>query len=253
MLRHGSGPPLILLHGVTTSAQVWEEVVPLLAPTHDTIALTALGHRGGGEGGPGTTVTDLIDDAERAMDELGFETAHLAGFSLGGWVALELARRGRARSVTAFAPAGTAPGPEDLARTARTLRGVRRDARRARRVLPALLRVRAVRRYALRQNAERGDRLRAQQILERTDDLLACTVLDPLLDSTEELAPLDPLPCPVTIAWGEADRVLPLAANGMRARQVVPGARFEVLERVGHVPMFDDPVRVAHLIRSTAR
>ena len=50
---------------------------------------------------------DTIPDAvERAMDEAGFETAHIAGNSLGGYVALQLAARGRARSVVALAPAG---------------------------------------------------------------------------------------------------------------------------------------------------
>src|SRR5204862_2087176 len=55
----------------------------------------------------------LADAVERAMDAAGFETAHIAGNSLGGYVALQLAARGRARSVVALAPAGGwAPGDE---------------------------------------------------------------------------------------------------------------------------------------------
>ena len=50
----------------------------------------------------------LADAVEAAMDAAGFTSAHLAGNSLGGWVALELARRGRARTVTAISPAGLA-------------------------------------------------------------------------------------------------------------------------------------------------
>ena len=62
----------------------------------------------------------LPDAVERAMDEAGFETAHMVGNSLGGFVALQLAARGRARSVVAFAPAG------GWARRRRLLPGVAR-------------------------------------------------------------------------------------------------------------------------------
>jgi pimeloyl-ACP methyl ester carboxylesterase len=51
------------------------------------------------------------------------------------------------------------------------------------------------------------------------------------------------------VAWAEHDRVLPLESNGRRARELVPGARFTVLEGVGHVPMLDDPQLVAATIR----
>lgn len=47
MIRQGRGEPLVLLHGVTGSETMWQSVIPLLAPHHDAIALTALGHRGG--------------------------------------------------------------------------------------------------------------------------------------------------------------------------------------------------------------
>ena len=87
--------------------------------------------------------------------------------------------------------------------------------------------------------------------MDRTDDMLACAVLDDVLETDEELAPLDPPPCPITIAWGERDRVLPLKRNGARARELVPGARFLTVADVGHVPMFDDPGLVARTILET--
>ena len=95
--RGGSGPPLVCLHGFTDTWRTWELVLPALERHHDVLAPTLLGHAGGppleGE------VSDaLIADAiERAMDEAGFETAHIVGNSLGGYVALQLAARGRAR------------------------------------------------------------------------------------------------------------------------------------------------------------
>src|SRR5689334_8577002 len=107
MLREGSGEPLVLLHGILGSEGVWRGVVPLLAGDFDAIATTALGHRGGLEPAERPlTIAQLVDGAERQLDELGLDRPHLAGNSLGGWIALELARRGRARTVCALCPAG---------------------------------------------------------------------------------------------------------------------------------------------------
>jgi len=78
--------------------RTWELVLPKLERYHEVLAPTLIGHAGGplleGE------VTDaLVSDAvERAMDDAHFETAHIVGNSLGGFVALQLAARGRAAS-----------------------------------------------------------------------------------------------------------------------------------------------------------
>ena len=110
-----------------------------------------------------------------------------------------------------------------------------------------------MRRFAMRQNAVHGDRMKPQAIVDRTDDLLACPVLEDMLETSEYLEPLDPPTCPITVAWSRQDRVLPLKHNGKRAREVVPGAEFLVLEDVGHVPMFDDPGLVARTILDVTR
>lgn len=253
MLRQGEGAPLLLLHGLTGSEILWRPVMALLAERHDVIAPTALGHVGGrpAETRP-ARVEHLLDDTERTMDELGLESAHLAGNSLGGWMALELARRGRARSVTALSPAGTwdNASPEHK-RTRAYLRRSLEDARRTRPLLPLLFRIPAMRRFGLRSQAVHGDRVAASDLLAITDASLACEVRDDLLDTPESVAPLDPAPCPITIAWSGEDRVLPLTVNGVRAQALVPGARFVVLDDVGHVPMFDDPALVAATILET--
>ena len=104
--RGGAGEPLVLLHGFSDTWRTWELVLPALERHHDVLALTLAGHAGGppliGE------ITDavLADAVERALDAHGIERAHIAGNSLGGYVALQLAARGRARSVVALAPAG---------------------------------------------------------------------------------------------------------------------------------------------------
>ena len=88
--------PLVLLHSATASGRIWQDVVPLLSEHHDVHAPTLLGHRGG----PAIQhhpagVSDMVDAAESFLDEHGLARPHLAGNSLGGWVAIELARTTR--------------------------------------------------------------------------------------------------------------------------------------------------------------
>jgi pimeloyl-ACP methyl ester carboxylesterase len=249
MIRYGKGEPVVLFHGVTGSETMWRNVIPRLAPFYDTIALTALGHRGGHPGRPGASVQDLVDDAERSLDELGLERPHLAGNSLGGWMAIELARRGRAASVCALSPAGfwdTAAGEHlDGARKLRRAVGL---ARRTRKVMPWAARLALVRRIALHDNAVHGERVTRGDLLEVIDDVLACTLCDELLSTEEQIAPLDPLPCPIVLAWSGRDRILPPGTSGARARLLLPQATWKLIPDVGHAPMFDDPQLVAQTI-----
>lgn len=255
MIREGSGEPLVLLHGVTGAAGMWAEVMPLLSPHFDTIALTALGHSGGREPAERPVrMKHVVDDCERSLDELGIEKAHLAGNSMGGWMALELARRGRALTVCALSPSGTwPPGQAAHTKTRQRLRQSQKDARRTRPILPLLMRFSRMRSFGVRLNAVHGERLSARFIVDRADDHIACTILDDILETPESLEPLDPLPCPVTIAWSSEDRVLPLKRNGEHARKIVPQARFVVLDGIGHVPFFDDPELTARTIIESAR
>lgn len=249
MIRDGTGDPLVLLHGVMGSERMWRDVVPLLAPHHDTIALTALGHRGGPPAGPATTIADVVDDVERQLDALAIGRPHLAGNSMGGWVALELARRGRARSVCALSPAGFwSPGGEGRDDRTRGLRRVVRMTRAGRPVLPLVARSGTLRRLVMRDNALHGDRIAPRAMVELADDLLGCTVRDDLLATTEHMEHLADPGCPVVLAWSAHDRIFPPHVNGTRARELVPGATYHELPGVGHVPMLDDPGLVAATI-----
>jgi pimeloyl-ACP methyl ester carboxylesterase len=78
--------------------------------------------------------------------------------------------------------------------------------------------------------------------------MLGCVIAEDLLATDEHFALLDPVPCPITIAWAEWDRIFPERRYGPVARERVPGARYIVLPRVGHVPMLDDPKLVADAV-----
>lgn len=251
-LRAGGGEPLVLLHGLHGSAAHFRRVVPLLSPHHLVVAPTQLGHHGGRPAlSRPVRISHVVDDMEACLDELGHDKVHLAGNSMGGWVALELARRGRALSVCALSPAG-AWEVSSKEPAGGLLRRSVSHARLARNLLPLVAGARWVRRYALRDMSVHGERVSARELTGIVTDALGCTVSEDLLSTPESLAPLS-CDCPITLAWSAHDQLFPVHVNGHRARELVPEARFTVLDGVGHVPMFDDPQLVADtILRSTA-
>ena len=99
--------PLVLLHGLSSSRNTWREVIPLLSGFHDVHAPTSMGHVGGAPvAHHPVAVVNLVDEAERYLDDHGLQKPHVGGHSLGGYIAVELARRGRAASVCAITPGG---------------------------------------------------------------------------------------------------------------------------------------------------
>lgn len=241
---------LLLLHGVTMSAAAWDDVVPYLASRFDVVAPTLMGHRGGAKPGDGgVTLAALADDIERVLNAKELDTVHIAGNSLGGWIAIELARRGRARSVCAFSPAGFWDlSTHQETRASRSLRRTVRLASLTRFVAPPLLHVPFVRQLTMRDIAEHPERLTQAQAKQAMLDVVGCVAAEDILSTTETLAPLEALPCPVTLAWSEQDRIFPPGVNGVIARQRLPAARYITLPGVGHVPMIDDPKLCADTI-----
>lgn len=178
-----SAIPLLLLHGVTMSERAWTTVVPLLAPHHKIICPTTLGHRDG----PPTVLrparcANLVDHAERDLDARGLDQVNIAGNSLGGWMAIELARRGRAVTVCTLSPAGfwDSDSASHSDSTAKIARGPAL-AKLARSVTPLAVRLSLIRRIVLRDIATRADRTTPAAAVDIARDLLECTVTtDPL-------------------------------------------------------------------------
>lgn len=244
---------LVLLHGGAASGRAWQDVVPVVSRYHQVYAPTAPGHRGG----PPVrrrpaTAADLVDWAERYLDEQGLQRPHLVGHSMGGYLAIELARRGRAATVCAFAPGGFwASGDGLRARTLSRALGGAGIARLMRPIMPLVSKSPRVRRLMFQEGACHGERISAQRGVEILDDFLGCTVANEVFSTDEEqIAPLDPLPCPVTVAWSEKDEIVPVTSYGPNARARLPQATFVTLPDVGHDPMMDDPELVARTILS---
>jgi pimeloyl-ACP methyl ester carboxylesterase len=248
--RGGAGTPLVLLHGANMSWRAWRPVLPLLEPFHTVFAPTLPGHRGGRPlpSGP-ATVSTLVDVVCAQLDDAGLDTAHIVGNSLGGWVGLELARLGRARSVVALSPAGTYAAPRDARRVLRKFRlGLAMGNR------PTMQRLAerpAVRRMMLRQVSEHPERYTEEQVQEIFEDAAGCSVIAELLARVAEGAGFPgftELPCPVRLAWCGEDRTIPFRRHGRPMLNALPGADFRMLPGVGHVPMIDDPALVSRTI-----
>jgi alpha-beta hydrolase superfamily lysophospholipase len=187
------------------------------------------------------------------LDAAGIDTAHLVGNSLGGWLAVELGRRGRARSVVALSPAGSWRHARDLRRVIRLLAvGRALMERRERLGLDALLRRPRFRRLALHPAMEHGDRLPAGEAMGLIDDALDCAAYPGFIAWIRTARPIEPprapAAYPIRIAWGERDRTLPFKHYGRPFLDAAHDAEHVTLPGVGHVPMYDDPVIVARTI-----
>jgi pimeloyl-ACP methyl ester carboxylesterase len=244
MYRGGSGPPLVLLHGFLDTWRVWELVLPALERSRDVLAPTLAGHAGGP---PLIEVSDgaLADAVEQAMDEAGFATACIAGNSLGGHVALQLAARGRARTVVAFAPAGGWTQVLDLQS------GMQEQARAAAPHADSLLATRAGRRRATELLTVNHEHIPVDLLAHQMLAVAGCSAAEAMIAHARDAGwPLDAerITCPVRIVWGTEDRLLPYPAAAERFRRELPQADWVELDGVGHYPQWDVPLETAQLI-----
>jgi pimeloyl-ACP methyl ester carboxylesterase len=253
--RGGSGPPLVCLHGFTGTWRAWELVLPVLERHHDVLAPTLLGHTGGPPLEGEFSDAIIADAIERAMDDAGFETAHIVGNSIGGYVALQLAARGRARSVVALAPAGGwARGDESYKETARVFARIHEQAKAAAPHADALMASVEGRRMATQFIATNFEHIPAELLVHQTLGIASCKGAPPMIEyaiRSSEGYRLDAerITCPVRIVWGTDDRLLPWPSTATRFRNDwLPHADWVELEGVGHCPQLDVPLETAQLI-----
>lgn len=251
--RGGSGSPLVCLHGFMDTWRSWELVLPALERRHEVYAPTLPGHAGGPPLPEPLTTTAVVDQVEGMLDEAGVATAHLVGNSLGGYLALLLAERGRARSVVALAPGGGWAEDDPSFRELLSLQGdVLASARAALPALDAALATRAGRRRATELVTVRSDHLTAGLVAHLVRGVAASEGAPALIDNAlREGWSLDPerIACPVRVLWGTADRLLPWPRAAERYWTTwLPHADWVVLDDVGHCPQLDVPLETAELI-----
>lgn len=254
--RRGSGEPVLLLHGFTLSHHVWHRVADDLASDYDVLALTMPGHWGGRRlRWRDLGIVGIADGIERELDAIGWDACHVAGNSLGGQVAFELARRGRARSIAGVNPGG----------------GWKRFSRHEFRVgfgfvaqfpLMALARLLGNRAAASRffqrpviancsHDVSRVDPDDATNVIRAVSH---CSVYLPILLAFLRDGPLtglDRVTAPTSLILGEYDTFLPRDTCIQRFLDELPGDVEEiVLPGVGHIPMLEDPGVVAGALRA---
>jgi pimeloyl-ACP methyl ester carboxylesterase len=254
--RSGEGTPLVLLHALGLSRRTWDPVIPELSAHFDVIAVDLPGF---GDSPPLPDDTEPTPAALAAavaglLHELGVTGPDVVGNSLGGWVALELARIRPVASLTLLSPAGLW-----RSRTPRyalaSLRASRWLARHAGGLLRRMVGSRLGRALVLGQTHGRPTRLTAAYARLAIRSLGTCVGFDAVLRATarRRVEGFSDFDVPVTVAFGSRD-VLLLPSQARRLGQLPPHTRVDQLPGCGHVPIADDPDAVADLVlRSTTR
>ena len=233
-------------------------MLPALERHHAVLAPTLLGHAGGpaleGEVN-GALVADAV---ERAMDDAGFPTAHLVGNSLGGYVALQLAARGRAESVVAFAPAGGwAKGDDSFEELLAFQATMHEQAKASAPHAQAILASADGRRRATRLIVTNFEHIPIELLAHQLLGVAGCKGALPMIEyAIREGYDLDAgrIACPVRIAWGTHDRLLPWPSAAARFRDDwLPHADWVELDGIGHCPQLDVPLEAAQLILGFSR
>jgi pimeloyl-ACP methyl ester carboxylesterase len=250
--RGGTGSPLLCLHGFMDTWRTWELVLPMLERQRDVLALTLPGHAGGPSIERTVGMDALVDAVERSMDAAGLELAHLVGNSLGGYVAFQLAARGRATTVVAFAPAGGwAPGDVSYENLLRARWELHIQAKAAAASTEAFVATTQGRRRATQLITTNFEHIPADLIAHQMLGIASCKAAAPLIENAPSdgwTLDAENITCPVRIVWGTADKLLSWPQTAARYRNELPHADWVLLDGIGHCPQLDVPVEAAQLI-----
>lgn len=248
--RTGTGPPLVLLHGLGSRGDAWAPVIELVAAQREVIAVDLPGFGASPTDQTEPSVAGFAERLERFFGEVGVGRPHVAGNSLGGAVALELGRRGAARSVVAFSPIGFWSAAERVwalrALTLGRALGKRRPPG-----LPDRLELALTRPFSFIYSYGKPWRVPGSEVLAMSRAGTAAPGFvaaahanrDYVFSDSEDLRGLA-----LTIAWGRRDVLVPYWTCSRRARRRLPWARHVSLPGCGHVPFFDNPELCARVL-----
>jgi pimeloyl-ACP methyl ester carboxylesterase len=250
-VRAGSGPAVVLIHGFASSLYTWKDVIRLLAPERDVLALDLPGF-GQSDQPPDLAFEDLPRAVLGLMDQLGVERAALVGNSMGGGTAALVAAR-RPERVTALVLVDSAGFHRDESEHPGVVRLVRSSLGPLAAHLPFR---RLFVEGALRQVFVDDTQVTDERVAEYLAPLLrsgAFPSIRSLLasfaahpDALREALP--EIEAPTLVIWGRQDAWIPLD-HADRFVETIPGARKVVLDGCGHMPQAERPQDVGRLLR----
>ncbi|WP_229052683.1 alpha/beta fold hydrolase [Aeromicrobium sp. Leaf350] len=251
-VRKGSGPTIVLLHGIGHNKGAWDPIIDDLATRYDVIApdLSGFGESPAFAGGVPYTMPNAVDHLATQFERWGVTKPHVVGNSLGGAISLELGARGLVSSVTALSPAGFF-GPISKVQALLALFVLRFVA-----VLsPGFVVERLTRTsLGLRLSGQllyaHPERIPAEAALRDARGLKYCTAFERTAIQALGYSFQHQVPVTTTVAWGTKDLILPYS-QAATARERLPHARHVDIPGAGHVPMIDDPQLVTRLIDQT--
>ncbi|MCL9999255.1 MAG: alpha/beta fold hydrolase [Erythrobacter sp.] len=251
----GQGRPLLLVHGIGSSSRVWRPLLPPLISERTIIAVDLPGH---GQSQPEQdceTFAGLVGNLECFLEAEGLNGVDMVGFSLGGRLVLELARRGRAGSVVALSPGGFWAGWE-RAFLQWTLLSSVSALRLLKGFVPGLAHTAVTRSAVLAQLSARpwaldGDDVEAELVSFTATSTFNPLVID-LAAAPMQEGPAAPSTPKVTIGWGRHDRLC-FPSQARRAKAAFPGASLRWFDHSGHYLIWDEPARALEIIREGMR
>lgn len=251
----GVGTPLVLIHGFGGNWRMWKPVLAELEKHHRVIVPTLPGHSRGLPLNRRATPAIIADALAVQLRARGLDQVHVVGQSLGGYIAMELARRGFARSVLGFSPGGAW---KDASQQQALLKKIRGTFKLMPYILPLvriLVSVKSLRKIILKDEMENGDRMSAKEVRGMLHHAMNCTIAKEFLH--EGIPQVESLPkdnnTPMRIVWGGNDRVLTFKEYGQPFLDIFGLKTHGVLKGCGHNPMYDDPVAVADAILEFTR
>jgi pimeloyl-ACP methyl ester carboxylesterase len=253
----GSGPVLVLVHGITSTSATWANVLPYLAERFTVIAPDLLGHGESAKPRGDYSLGAYASGIRDLLLALGYERATFVGHSLGGGVAMQLAYQfpehcerlvlvasgGLGREISPLLRVASLPGAElvlPLLADERLMGAGRAVGRMLGRV-------------GLRVHTDLGEVLRGHASLADGEARAAFlqtlrTIVDPLgqrVDASDRLYLAEAIP--FLLVWGERDPIIPVA-HARATHELVPGSRLEIFAGAGHFPHLDDPLRFVRLL-----
>jgi pimeloyl-ACP methyl ester carboxylesterase len=252
---YGTGTPLVLLHGLGSARQAWDPVIPALAAQFRVLAIDLPGF-GESDPLPGSVEpapAALAASVARFLDELCIAAPHVAGNSLGGWIALELAGIRPVASLALLSPAGLWRGRTPLYNRI-SLRLTRSFAEHSGRTVCRLMPYRAARILVLGQTHGRPAGIDPDYARMAVRSMGTAPGFDATMKATEPRCYRSgqPIEAPVTVGFGSRDFLL-RAHQSRHLDELPPGTRVVALPGCGHVPMADDPAAVAAFITAATR